>query len=142
MNTTEDEYLDDFPLSTESIRPLRSPLSSVTSIGYVDSNGDSQTFSSDDYDVDTTSEPGRIALAYGEVWPTTRSDINAITLTYVAGYGATAASVPEGIKTAIKQLVCHWYDHRETVTISNVVPREIPLAVNALLWPYKVLEFK
>jgi uncharacterized phiE125 gp8 family phage protein len=68
------------------IRPPHSPLLSVSSIAYVDTAGTSQTWSSSEYAVDAHSEPARISPAYNEVWPTTRAQMNAVTVTYLAGY--------------------------------------------------------
>lgn len=98
LPTTVDLNLDYFPCSIELRRP---PIQSVTSITYLDTNGDSQTFSSSRYVVDTDREPGLITPAYGESWPATRCQIEAVTVRFVCGY-ADADSVPEGIKTAIK----------------------------------------
>lgn len=63
------------------------PLISVTSLQYVDTDQVTQTYSSDNYDVDTSSEPGRITLDYDESsWPTVLSNVNDVTVTYKAGY--------------------------------------------------------
>lgn len=64
----------------------RPPLAKVTGITYVDSNGATQTLSTSDYAVDNKTEPGRIVPAYSESWPSPRTQRNAITITYVAGY--------------------------------------------------------
>jgi hypothetical protein len=45
-------------------------------------------------------------------WPTTRDQINAVIVTFVAGYGA-ASAVPQYAKTAVKHLIGLWYLHRE-----------------------------
>lgn len=70
----------------------RGPVASITSIQYVDSAGATQTWSSGDYQTDLSGDIARVAPAYGEVWPTARYQMNAITITYVAGYGANAAA--------------------------------------------------
>jgi hypothetical protein len=74
------------PNAAGTIRVPRPPLISVTSIAYVDTDGDSQTLDAADYTVDTASEPGRIVPAYGEDWPSTREQPGAVTVTFVAGY--------------------------------------------------------
>jgi uncharacterized phiE125 gp8 family phage protein len=74
----------------DAIRPPSPPLVSVTSITYVDTNGDTQTLDADAYRVDSDSEPGRITPAYGTCWPATRCETNAVTITYIAGYATTA----------------------------------------------------
>lgn len=63
-------YLDDWPDSDEIILPY-SPLRSVVHVKYTDSDGDLNTMSTDDYEVDVDSEPGRIVLGYNKTWPDT-----------------------------------------------------------------------
>jgi len=113
---TEVEKFDYFPAN--GFRLTWSPLRAVTSIQYVDTNGDTQTLSADYYDVDTTSEPGRITLAYDYSWPSTRSQHHAITVTYTSGY-ASSSSVPDALKAAMKLLIGTWYDNRESVVVGQ-----------------------
>ncbi|MBN1807189.1 MAG: phage head-tail connector protein [Sedimentisphaerales bacterium] len=120
--------LDEFPDVFTVPRP---PLQSVTSIKYIDTDGVQQTLSSGIYDVDSQSEPGRIALAYGQSWPGIRGDINSVEVVYVAGYGDTADNVPERVKAAIKLLAGHLYEHREMV--SEMTLKEVPFSVKSLL---------
>jgi len=136
INTTYTMYLDSFP---DVIYFPRSPLSSVTSIAYLDENGDSQTLGTSVYTVDADSEPGRVYLAYGQSWPATYAVPKAITIIFVAGYGATAASVPENIKAAIKQLAAHLYENREAVVIGTITSK-LPFSVEALLSGERVME--
>jgi uncharacterized phiE125 gp8 family phage protein len=72
------------------------PLRSVSSIAYIDESGDSQTWASSKYDVDVYSEPGRIEPSYGEIYPATRADMNAVTVTYVCGHSTLMGSVSTG----------------------------------------------
>lgn len=94
--------LDRFP---DVIEVERCPLTSVTSITYIDSAGDSQTLASSQYRVDTTSEPGRITRAFGTSWPTTRDITGAVTVTFTAGYGGRSA-----VPAAIRQAVLLWIE--------------------------------
>lgn len=94
------------------IRLPRPPLSSVSSISYLDTAGSPLTLATDQYTVDTSPEPGRILKPFGVTWPPTRAIENAITITYVVGH-ATAAAVPAALKTAIKLLAAEMYDNRE-----------------------------
>jgi uncharacterized phiE125 gp8 family phage protein len=88
---------------------------------------------SSDYIVVADTEPGIITLARDKTWPTpTLRTVAPIRVRYVAGYGATAASVPSRYKQAILLLVGHWYENREAVNIGNIV-NTLPLAVDALL---------
>lgn len=129
--------LDRFPDYFGDIRLPKPLLISVSSITYVDLEGTTQTLSSSLYEVDARSQPGRIRPAYGQAWPSTREQLNAVTITYTAGYGATAASVPTAIKQAIMIVVAHWFEHREPV-ITGTIVAEVPMSATALLGPYRV----
>jgi uncharacterized phiE125 gp8 family phage protein len=116
------------------------PLQSVTSITYVDTNGDSQTLAASVYQVvDNGNSPSQIVEAYNQDYPSTRDQPHAVTVRFVAGYGA-ADDVPDPIKIAIKLLVSQWYDRRESVVIGKTVA-ELPFAVRALLGPYRLPMF-
>lgn len=100
INQTWVAKLDEWPLCRYiELRPA--PLSSVTSITYLDETGTSQTLASSEYEVDTGRMPGVVHLAYNATWPTTRITQNAITITYVAGYGEDADNVPRRAKHAM-----------------------------------------
>ncbi len=136
INSTWDLKLDYFPCE---IRLPYPPLSSVTSISYVDTNGDTQTVSSSVYSVDASSEPGVITLAYGQDWPSARDQRNAVTVRYVAGYGASSSSVPESVRQAIMLIAAHWFEQREEV-ISGTIISKVPMAAESLLWVNRILE--
>lgn len=112
INQTWDLKMDGFPGCGE-IRIPKGPLSSVTSISYTDTAGASQTWGASNYIVDTASDPPRIALAYGVVWPSVRAIINPVTVRFVAGYGATSASIPADILAALKLILGDLYENRE-----------------------------
>lgn len=135
---TWDWKLDAFPCG-EFVLPLP-PVTSITSISYVDTDGDSQTWSSALYRTDLPSGPtaarARIEPVYGEVYPQTRALSNAVTVRFVCGY-ANEAAVPSSIKAAMLLLIGHWYGNREPVVV-GAITTSVPLAVDALLWPYKV----
>ena len=126
--------IDSFP-ATE-IRLPRSPSQSITSIVYVDTDGATQTWASSNYVIDSNSKPARLRPDFNVDWPSVREQMDAATITLVAGYGA-ASDVPEGIKLAIKHLVAHWYENREGSTVDMKV-HLVPLAINALLTQYRI----
>ena len=112
VHATWKEYFDRFPAGEMLLSTP--PLSSVTSITYVDVDGDTQTWDASEYQYDKFSEPAQIKPAYGESWPTTRDDTyNAVTVTFLAGYGAAASDVPPNFKQAILLLVGLWHRDRE-----------------------------
>ncbi len=99
--------MDRFPTSDEGpgIRLWWCPILSVESVQYVDVNGATQTLSSSAYAVDKVTEPGWLEPADGTSWPDTDDVINAVTITFKAGYGTEAADVPAAIRQWIRAQV-------------------------------------
>lgn len=118
----------------DAIRPPSPPLVSVTSITYVDANGDTQTLATDAYQVDSDSEPGRIVPAYGTCWPATRCQPNAVAVTYVAGYATTAEELYP-IKQAMLLHIGWHYENREATKAERG-------AWESLLWPLRAVEMR
>lgn len=139
IDQTWDWKLDRFPAG-KLIVPLP-PLSSVTSITYTDSNGDSQTWAASKYDVDAPVGPhaahGRIAPAYGEVYPTTRDEMNAVTVRFVAGYGTAGSNVPDDLIRAMHRIVADTYQDRENYVIGASMAK-LPGAAMDILMSYMV----
>lgn len=133
-------WLDAFPPGNGEIILPRPPLQSVTSISYTDVDGNAQTFASSKYIVDGKREPARITPAWNVDWPDTRAIINAVSVTYVAGYGNAASDVPEAIIRAIAFLVGHLYENRESV-VTGTIAIALPQAVDFMLWPYRAWMF-
>jgi uncharacterized phiE125 gp8 family phage protein len=129
--------LDCFPCEISVPRPK---LQSVTSVKYLDTNGTLQTLASTEYTVDASSEPGRIKPAYGKYWPVTRKELNAVRISFKAGFGDDAEDVPATIRQAMLMLIAHLYENREPVNIGNIV-NNLPMTVEFLLQPYKIYVF-
>lgn len=134
VNSTWDLKLDRFPCQFEVPYP---PLASVTHIKYLDTGGTEQTLAASVYTVDAARIVGRIVPAYAQVWPATQDVINAVTVRYVAGYGADSTYVPDAIRHAMLLILGHWYRNREQV--SDKPMQEIPKAAEDLLWAYRVV---
>ena len=137
INATWVMKLDTFPHGSFIDFPV-SPLVSVTSIAYLDGNGDSQTLAASVYGVDTTQDPGRIFLKSGQEWPSTLDQANAVTVTAVAGYGTAASDIPAALVHAGLMLVAHFYEHREAVDPRGGQFGEVPLGVSNLVQQYRV----
>jgi uncharacterized phiE125 gp8 family phage protein len=114
VTQTVDKYLDAFPSGDIELPPLQS----VTSITYVDNNGDVQTLDEDLYEVDAQSAPARISRAYNASWPSTRKQNNAVVIRFVAGYGA-ASAVPACVKQWMLVQIKTLYDNRERLTVGR-----------------------
>ncbi len=140
VTQTWDYILDDWPDGDTITLPLP-PLQSVVSVTYKDKDGNIQTFANSNYVVDTASEPGRLVLTDDANWPSDELyPAGAITVEFTAGYGA-ATAVPQSLKQAMLLLIGHWYENREAVAVTGAIPKEMPLAVDALLWPYRMLRW-
>jgi len=90
--------LDAFPDAIQ----LSSPTFSVEAVRYLDPDGVERTMHPADYYVDKITEPGYIVPARGKSWPATEAHVNAVTVDYTAGYGPTAATVPDEVRTYIQ----------------------------------------
>ncbi len=119
VSATWVKRFDFFPCYTIQV-PLP-PLVSVTTLKYIDTGGTLQTLvANTDYEVDIRSTPGRICPAYQKQWPSTRDVMNAVELTFVAGYGEPD-DVPEEIRYGIKLLVSEMYDKREPTVTGTII---------------------
>ncbi len=133
-----DWFLDCFPGATGILNVPVPPLQSVTSVNYLDVDGNSQLLDGSKYVADSKSIVGRIAPAVDEVWPDTRRTLNAVTIRFKAGYGDFRAKVPEQIKAAMNLLEGHLYENRELSIVAAL--QKIPMGYEALLWPYRIVE--
>lgn len=136
-----DYYADEFPEGNR-IKLLMPPLQSVSYVKYTDEDGDVATFSSGSYIVDTYNQPGGVVLKDGESWPgTSLYAVNGVNVRFVCGYGDGSADVPDPIRAAMRLLIGHYYENREAVFMGRTAPVQLPMGVDVLLWPYRVVEF-
>jgi uncharacterized phiE125 gp8 family phage protein len=110
-------------------------LASIASITYVDSAGATQTLAPATYEADTVSVPGRLLLAYGQSWPSTRCQWDAVRVRYTVGWAA--GEVPTPIRQALLLLVAQLYEHR-TVDEDRALSRP-SFTVDVLLAPYRLV---
>lgn len=112
-------------------------LQSIEGIKYLDYAGDETTWATDQYIVDTGSDPGGVVLAYDAVYPTdTLYPSNPITIEFTTGYGLTGADVPDNIMHAIKIMISDMYEYRESDYLGTIHTKMD--TVNALLTPFKL----
>lgn len=118
LTSTWDYSVDAFPDDDFIKLPLGS-LQSVTSVAYKDTDGAVTTMVADtDYLVETNGDQhGRIVLPYGETWPSeTLYPSNPITIRFVCGW-TSAASIPRGIKRAVKFVAEDAYYHGDRAEV-------------------------
>ncbi len=122
--------LDEFPAG--GIVLPQGPVTSISSLTYVDTNGATQTLSGSAYSLDDYSTPQWLLPAAGTAWPATYAAANAVKVRYVAG----AATLPGGVAQAMRLLVGLYYDNRNAADKGELP--EIPFGVRALLDTAKV----
>lgn len=103
------------------------PVSSVTSVTYVDTDGATQTLSTSVYEVRTSGLDAGMVLKYGQAWPAMRPG-SRITVVAEAGY----ATAPAALTHAMLLLIGHWYSNRESV-ITGTITAALPQAFDDLL---------
>ena len=128
LNTTVKATLDQFPAGSDYYQYAENvpiahelhdssviylpylPIQSLTSIVTYDRNDTSSTFDSSFYRLDQAND--RIVINDGSVLPTDLRDRQAVEITYVCGYGATAASIPAGLLAVMYGMVMSLYTCR------------------------------
>lgn len=135
VNTGWTWPLDAFPACGGMLVPPMPPLVSLGAITYVDPAGANQTMDwSSLVHIDFISQPGRIAPASGS-WPATADRINAVTVTYTAGYGPAAADVPRPLVQWMLLAIGDMYATRERSAERPKVPQGF---ADGLLDPYRI----
>ena len=145
-------YLDDFPSRSsrsghnhhDSIDGITvnaggmmrlpvSPVRSIVSIQYNDTDGAQQTLATSVYQSDIVSEPTRILPKPSQSWPATDQTLNNVIVTFNAGYVdlANLRSKKPELEQAVFLLVGEWYENRENATDAKL--EQIPTGISNLL---------
>lgn len=125
--------LDEFP---EAFTLYNAPITSVTSLKYIDEAGIEQTLAAECYQLDNDSQPGYVVPAYGYSWPATRAQANAVRLRYACGHATSDADLA-ALKMWMLVAIATWYKHAAATTDNNA--GELPRTyVDGLLDRYKL----
>lgn len=108
------------------------PAVSITSVSYFDGAGDEQTLNLDGFWFQKSEDWAYLEPKSGFAWPALEDRADALTVTYVAGFGANADAVPANLKQAALLMVGHWYENREDTTYDKAL-REIPMGAASLI---------
>jgi len=141
-SATYELIMDTFP--DKIVLPM-SPVESVTSIKYTDSDSIETTLAATEY-ILYTSEPAIIIPGYDVSWPSfTEYPAGAVKVRYLAGYRAASTDaslhIPEAIKQAILLLIAHFYENREEVVTGMTMVAKLPIGIDALLYPFRIWSF-
>lgn len=114
ITQTWERVLDAFPSAEIELGKPR--VIAITSVTYIDGNGNSQTLSASDYSLDADTGGGYLLPAINTVWPTTLDTANAVRVRFTAGFGATADAVPGEVKAWILAKVAALHPNGDKVT--------------------------
>ena len=136
INQTLRAKYDFFPIGAP-LKIHRSPLGTVSSVKYIDTSGDEQTWDSSKYQFDG-SEPARLLPVPGEAFPATQvGRLQPVEVNYTAGYGADSTFVPEKIRRALLMLIGHGWINREEVT-TGFPPKRMIEAADSIFFGNKI----
>ena len=129
-------YLNDFPGSDTPVEFIdHTPVRSISSVVYLDTDGTTQALSTGDYNVDIYSDRPSIYPDQSTSWPGVYSYLNApdnVRISYASGY--TTATLPPQAMQAQYIMIADWYENRESnITGTVVSDAMIPFAAKALL---------
>ncbi|CAN5480344.1 head-tail connector protein [soil metagenome] len=132
-------WRQDFCGFAEPLRLALRPVRSV-SVSYFDADNAAQTLSGGIYARWADALGSYLELVPLASWPATYGRRDAVSVTYVAGWGDAPADVPAPIRQAMLLLVGHWYAHREAV-VTGTIATALPFAVDALIQPLRRIGF-
>jgi uncharacterized phiE125 gp8 family phage protein len=104
------------PYRPDALELMRHPVQSVTSIKYIDTDGNEQTVDPTTYDL----KYDRVILKVNQTWPITARVPDCVTVTYVTGYdpaGSPPVAIPNRLKLALKFLAGWYYETRTPVGV-------------------------
>jgi uncharacterized phiE125 gp8 family phage protein len=137
ISQTWDLSLDCFPTGLDAIYIPKAPVSAITHIKYYDTSNVEQTLATTYYKTLLTREPAEIRLKYQQAWPFIYSEAAVVTVRFVAGYGASYQSVPDGLRRAMLLLISTWFEN-PSATITGTIQTEAEFAYKALVANYTV----
>lgn len=121
----------DIELPRPPIYPGDTPV-----VTYIPSNAVYEPIPYDNFRIDRDSTPPCIRPQWNLYWPSARGAENDVIVTWWAGYGNGADSVPQPVKNAMMFMIAHWYGTREAVVqgAMNPVPMAVDLMLGTVSW--------
>ena len=139
LSQTIKEYWDEWPTGIfgETWELGIAPVTSVTSIQYLDSAGATQTWATTNYTADVKSRPARIVPTDAVEYPELDDAPNAVIVTYVAGV-SSVSSVPATARAAMMQKIAFLYENLEDIKINGVGPGYMVRSADALIFNERI----
>lgn len=113
-----------------------SPVLSITSVHYLDVDGNWELLDDAFYNLHNTTDPAYIEFDISDISVGVKDCDNAVRIIFTSGYryhdgAAWAGDVPERVKAAMCLLITHWYERR--MATCEQALKEIPMGVKSLL---------
>lgn len=111
------------------------PLLGIDSVKYTDLDRVEQTVAASAYEVDTTSQPGRVRPTWGNYWPSIGYGFNPVRIQYRAGYRPAGSPIdltdnsylPDQLRVWMNARIATLYDERSNLIIGAqvfAIPRD------------------
>jgi hypothetical protein len=97
----------------------RSPLKTLTSVQYKDTDGNTQTLDPAIYVLNDKQDPAQISLPHGKCWPRTLCEVNSVWVLYDVGYGDDGTKVPNVVLQAMLMMISDWDANRLPVKVES-----------------------
>lgn len=124
-------------LAASYVELTKAPNVAITSVNLLDEDNAATLWAATGYYLVDNHGYGRLTLRRGQVWPIPLRDAGAIVITFTAGYGASAASVPFALKHAIMLLVSHWFENRMPAS-ECASSKLMPAGLGSILASYRL----
>lgn len=128
-------WVQDFEGFSGRLRLPVGDLMEVSSVTYYDASNVQQTLDASVWTAFTDARGPFVTLGIGQSWPAVYSRRDAVRVTWTAGFGATAVSVPPAIRHAALVLIGQWYANR-SASGDGAQATELPFAVEASIAPF------
>lgn len=126
-------FRDRWPEDGVILLPV-APLRAVEEIGVYGEDDQKAVIDPAHYLVDAAARPPRVMLRGSRLWPRPGRALNGIGIRLEAGFGATAAEVPQPLRQAVLLLVAHFFAQR-----GDEAGPALPLGLGALIDPFRLV---
>jgi len=117
----------------------RSPLQTIESVKYYDTDNVLQTLDSSNYYITNETDYSRLIFNNDAVLPSLKNREQAIEITFKAGYGDAMEDIPYDIRVALLQHIASMYENRGDC-IDSVCSNLLPATASMIYSKYKIIE--
>ena len=113
------------------------PITAISSVKYLDSNGDLQEMDAELYQLSGSRRPPVLYLLSPlSLWPSLSEGLDSVEIVADVGFSGLDSGVPEPLIQAVLMLTRHLYDNPGDTDIMTI--KEVPKASEYLVFPYRM----